>query len=189
LRGKIGRADPEGGVVNSSQLLVDALGRIRGGVHRAVDGVPPPQLAYRVDAEANSIAWLVWHLTRIQDDHVAAVAAAEQAWTAQDWEGHFGLPFETADTGYGHRPDEVAAVQVRSGELLTGYYDAVHDHTIRFVERLADDDLDQVVDESWTPPVTLGVRLISVIADGLEHVGQAEFVRGVATRRSATGRH
>jgi hypothetical protein len=149
----------------------------------------PAQLAYRVDAEANSIAWLVWHLTRIQDDHVAAVAHAEQAWRALGWEGRFGLPFDAGDTGYGHRPDDVAAVQVRSGELLTGYYDAVHDRTIRFVEGLADDDLDQVVDESWTPPVTLGIRLISVIADNLQHAGQAEFVRGVATRRSATGRH
>jgi Protein of unknown function (DUF664) len=176
-------------MMNSPQLLVDAFGRIRGGVHRAVDGLTPAQLAYRVDAEANSIAWLVWHLTRIQDDHVAAVAHAEQAWRALGWEGRFGLPFDAGDTGYGHRPDEVAAVQVRSGELLTGYYDAVHDRTIRFVEGLADDDLDQVVDESWTPPVTLGIRLISVIADNLQHAGQAEFVRGVATRRSATGRH
>ena len=170
------------------ELLAEAFGRIHGVVLGTVRGLSEDQLAFRPDGRGNSIAWLVWHLTRIQDDHVAAVAHAEQAWTALDWEGRFGLPFDAAATGYGHRPDDVAAVQVRSGELLTGYYDAVHDHTIRFVEGLADDDLDRVVDESWTPPVTLGVRLVSVIADNLQHAGQAEFVRGVATRRSATAR-
>ena len=175
--------------MNSPQLLIEAVGRIRGAVHRAVDGLTPAQLAYRLDPEANSIAWLVWHLTRIQDDHVAEVANAEQVWTAQDWAGRFGLPFGAAATGYGHRPDDVAAVVVSSEELLTGYYDAVHEQTIRFVMGLVDDDLDQVVDESWNPPVTLGVRLTSVIADDLQHAGQAAFVRGVAMRSSANGSH
>ena len=169
--------------MDSSQLLVDAFGRIRGAVHRAVDGLSPAQLGERLDREANSIAWLVWHLTRIQDDHVADVAGAEQVWTAKDWVGRFGFPFDAADTGYGHRSDDVAAVRVESGALLTGYYDEVHDHTIRFVSGLVDDDLDRVVDESWTPPVTLAVRLVSVLADDLEHVGQAAFVRGIVLRR------
>jgi hypothetical protein len=84
-------------------LLVDAFGRIREVVHRVVDGLTAEKLGLRVDPEANSIAWLVWHLTRIQDDHVAGVAGVEQVWTSQGWEGRFGLPFDPRDTGYGHR--------------------------------------------------------------------------------------
>ena len=168
--------------MTSVELLVDAFGRIRGVVHRAVDGLTPEQLAFRVDAEANSIAWLVWHLTRIQDDHVAGVAGAEQLWTSQGWAERFGLPFDPRDTGYGHRAEEVAAVQVDSGELLVGYYDAVQEQTIRYVERLGDADLARIVDRSWDPPVTLGVRLVSVIADDLQHAGQAAFVRGILQR-------
>jgi uncharacterized protein DUF664 len=168
--------------MTSAELLVDAFGRIRGAVHRVVDGLTPEQLAFRVDPEANSIAWLVWHLTRIQDDHLAGVAGAEQAWTAQGWVERFGLPFDPRDTGYGHRADEVAAVQVDSGESLVGYYDAVHEQTLRYVERLSDADLGRVVDRSWDPPVTLGVRLVSVIADDLQHAGQAAFVRGILQR-------
>src|SRR5579859_4003337 len=122
--------------MNSPQLLVEAFDRIHGAVNRAVDGLSPAQLADRLDGEANSIGWLVWHLTRIQDDHVAHVAGAEQAWTAKDWVGRFALPFDAADTGYGHRPEDVAAVRVPSGELLTGYYDEVHEHTLGFVSRL-----------------------------------------------------
>jgi Protein of unknown function (DUF664) len=168
--------------MTSAELLVDAVGRIRGVVHRVVDGLTPEQLAFRVDPEANSIAWLVWHLTRIQDDHVAGVAGAEQVWTSQGWVERFGLPFDPRVTGYGHRADEVAAVRV-AGELLVGYHDAVHEQTARYVERLGDADLARVVDRSWDPPVTLGVRLVSVIADGLQHAGQAAFVRGILQRR------
>jgi uncharacterized damage-inducible protein DinB len=163
-------------------LLVDAFGRVREVVHRAVDGLTPEQLAFRVDPEANSIAWLVWHLTRIQDDHVADVAGTEQVWTSQGWAERFGLPFGPRATGYGQRPAEVAAVRV-AAELLVGYHDAVHAETVRYVQGLVDADLDRVVDRSWDPPVTLGVRLVSVIADDLQHAGQAAFVRGVLQRR------
>ena len=168
--------------MTSAELLVDAFGRIRGVVHRVVDGLTPEQLAFRVDPEANSMAWLVWHLTRIQDDHLADAAGAEQVWTSQGWAARFGLPFDPRDTGYGHRADEVAAVRVSSGELLVGYHDAVHQQTTRYVERLTDADLDRIVDRSWDPPVSLGVRLVSVIADDLQHAGQAAFVRGILQR-------
>jgi Protein of unknown function (DUF664) len=170
--------------MTSAELLADAFGRIRGVVHRAVDGLTAEELAFRVDPGANSIAWLVWHLTRIQDDHVAGVAQAEQVWTSRGWVERFGLPFDPGDTGYGHQADEVAAVRVDSGELLVGYHDAVHEQTTRYVEGLGEADLARVVDRSWDPPVTLGVRLVSVIADDLQHAGQATFVRGILQRRS-----
>jgi Protein of unknown function (DUF664) len=166
--------------MTSAELLVDAFGRIREVVHRVVDGLTPDQLAFRVVPGTNSIAWLVWHLTRIQDDHLADAAQVEQVWTAQGWVERFGLPFDPRDTGYGHRADEVAAVQVGSGELLVGYYDAVHQQTTRYVGRLSDAELARIVDRSWDPPVSLGVRLVSVIADDLQHAGQAAFVRGAS---------
>lgn len=169
--------------MTGSDLLVDAFDRVRGTVHRAVGGLTPDQLAVRLDAEANSIAWLVWHLTRIQDDHIADAAGTEQVWTAGGWRGRFELPFDGAATGYGHGAGDVAAVRVASGELLTGYHDAVHEQTIRYVERLTDPDFAGVVDEAWDPPVTLGVRLVSVISDDLQHAGQAAFIRGILERR------
>jgi uncharacterized damage-inducible protein DinB len=169
--------------MNSADLLVDAFGRVRGAVHRAVDGLRADELAARVDDDANSIAWLVWHLTRVQDDHVAEVAETEQQWTAQGWADRFGLPFPPSSTGFGHTSDQVAAVHVESGDLLTGYYDAVHDATVAYVRSLSDDDLDRIVDQSWDPPVSLGVRLVSVISDDLQHAGQAAFIRGSVIRR------
>jgi uncharacterized damage-inducible protein DinB len=169
--------------MTSADLLVDAFGRIRETVHAVVAGLTPEQLAFRVDGDANSIAWLVWHLTRIQDDHIAGVAQCEQVWTSGGWVERFGLPFDPRAHGYGHSSADVAAVQVESAGLLTGYHDAVYEQTIRFVAGLTDADLPRIVDEHWDPPVTLGVRVVSVIADDLEHAGQAAFVRGIVERR------
>jgi uncharacterized damage-inducible protein DinB len=165
--------------MTSAQLLTDAFDRIREEVHHAVDGLTPDQLAYRIDGRSNSIAWLVWHLTRIQDDHVAGVAGIPQVWMAKGWAERFGLPFDKADHGYGHDARQVEAVRVESGELLTGYHDAVYQQTLDYVRSLTDADLPRVVDRSWDPPVTLAVRLVSVISDDLQHVGQAAFVRGL----------
>jgi uncharacterized damage-inducible protein DinB len=168
--------------MGSSEILLDAFGRVREVVHEVVDGLTADQLAYRVDDQANSVGWLVWHLTRVQDDHVAGVADSEQVWTADGWEQRFALPLETRDIGYGHSATQVAAVRVTSPDLLTGYYDAVHAHTQAFVSRLSESDLARIVDTRWDPPVTMAVRLVSVIADDLQHAGQAAFVRGLIDR-------
>lgn len=168
--------------MTSAELLLDAFVRIREVVHDVVGGLSPEQLSFRVDGETNTIAWLVWHLTRVQDDHVADVARREQVWTADGWVERFGLPFEPQATGYGHDADDVAAVQVASGELLVEYHNAVDAQTRQYVETLSDGDLDPIVDPSWDPPVTLGVRLVSVIADDLQHAGQAAFIRGIVLR-------
>jgi hypothetical protein len=161
---------------------MDAFGRIKGIVHQVVKELTPDELSFRVNEGANSIAWLIWHLTRIQDDHVADVAGIEQQWMSAGWVDRLALPFDANDTGYGHSSAQVALVQVLSGDLLTQYYDAVHDQTDRFVRDLRDSDLGRIVDESWDPPVSLGVRLISVISDDLQHAGQAAYVRGILPR-------
>lgn len=166
-------------MATTADVLLDGFGRVREAVHDAVAGLTAEQLNHRIDGRANSISWLVWHLARVQDDHVAEVAGREQVWTAAGWYERFALPFPPGAHGYGHTPEQVDAVRVGDAGLLTGYYDAVHDQTVRYVATLLDADLDRIVDRSWDPPVTLGVRLVSVIADDLQHAGQAAFVRGL----------
>ncbi|WP_067699279.1 mycothiol transferase [Nocardia jejuensis] len=170
--------------MTTADLLVDGFGRVNENVHGAVEGLTPQELGVQLEAGANSIAWLVWHLTRVQDDHIADVAGFEQAWTAQGWAKRFELPFDDAATGYGHEAADVAALDGVSAELLLGYHDAVHAQTLEYVSGLVDADLPRIVDTRWDPPVTLGVRLISVLDDDIQHSGQAAFVRGVLARRS-----
>ncbi len=168
--------------MTSADLLEDAFQRVRDSVHPAVNGLSAEELAFRPDGESNSIAWLVWHLTRIQDDHVAGLDRSDQVWAAGGWADRFALPLDVSDTGYGHDSDAVAAVVV-DASLLLAYFEEVHAKTLAFVRSLADDDLDRVVDPSWAPPVTMGVRLVSVVNDDLQHVGQAAYVRGILQRR------
>ncbi|MEY9965885.1 putative damage-inducible protein DinB [Streptacidiphilus sp. MAP12-16] len=168
----------------SVDLLTDAFGRVRETVHQVLRGLSLDDLAFRLDRDANSIGWLVWHLSRIQDDHVADAAGMEQVWTAQGWFEQFALPFPAGATGYGHKGDEVAALRGVPARSLATYYDAVHEQTIAYLGGLQDADLDRVVDTRWQPPVTLGVRLVSVISDDLQHAGQASLVRGVLRRRA-----
>ncbi|GAA0953687.1 DUF664 domain-containing protein [Kribbella koreensis] len=164
--------------MNTSELLLDAFGRIQEVVHEAVEGLDDLTLGTRPEETGNSMGWLVWHLTRIQDDHLADAGGYEQTYTADGWHDRLGLPFDAADTGYGHSAEDVAAVKL-SGEQLLGYYDAVHARSLEYLKTLTADDLDRIVDKRWNPPVTLGVRLISVLSDDLQHAGQAAYVRGL----------
>ncbi|MEU7025226.1 DinB family protein [Streptomyces sp. NPDC046275] len=167
--------------MKSAELLTDAFARVQEAVHGAVEGLSEDELTARIDPDANSIAWLVWHLTRIQDDHVADAFGGEQIWTSEGFSGRFGLPFPEDATGFGHSSAQVAAVRAPAG-LLLAYYDAVHARTLDHLSSLTDADLDRVVDTRWTPHVTLGVRLISVIAEDNQHAGQAAYARGIVER-------
>ena len=168
--------------MTSVDVLLDAFGRIPEAVHDVLRGLTSKQLTYRVDRDANSIAWLVWHMSRIADDHVSEVARREQVWSAGGWARRWRLPFDDEDTGYGHSSRQVAAVTGRP-RLLRGYFDAVHEMTVDYVHGLSDADLDVVVDERWDPPVTLGVRLVSVAGHNFEQSAQAAFIRGLLDRK------
>lgn len=163
-------------------LLVDGYGRVREIVHDVLDGLDEETLAARVDPEANSIGWLVWHLTRIQDDHVSEAAGEPQAWEEGDFEKSFGLPYGADATGYGHSSRQVGQFSGVTADQLAEYHDAVHRRTARYLDTVRAADLARVVDDSWQPPVTLGVRLVSVLSDDLQHVGQASYVRGLLER-------
>jgi hypothetical protein len=164
------------------QILVDAFGRVRELVIDLTDGLTDEIASYRPDPAANSIAWLIWHLSRVQDDHLADLAQVEQVWP--EWRDRFGLPFSVWATGYGHGPEDVAAVRV-SSDLLGGYHQAVHELSLRYVDGITDAELDRIVDTRWDPPVTAAVRLVSVIGDTMQHLGQAAYVRGLAERRDS----
>ena len=162
-------------------ILIDSFTRIRELVVELTDGLSDELAAYRPDEGSNSIAWLIWHLSRVQDDHVAGLAGVEQAWPS--WRDQFGLPFDDWATGYGQSSAEVAAVRV-SSELLAGYHAAVHELTLAYLEGITAEELARVVDTRWDPPVTAAVRLVSVLSDALQHLGQAGYVQGLAERHN-----
>jgi hypothetical protein len=168
-----------------NDLLIDAYGRAQERVHDILEGMEPEQLAVRPGGGGNSIGWLVWHLSRVQDDHISDVAGTGQKWTAGGWAEKIGLPLEIGDTGFGHNSGQVDNVRVASPALLREYFDEVHAATVEYLRGLSEEDLDRVVDTRWNPHVTLGVRLVSVLDDCLEHCGQAAYVKGMLGRGEA----
>jgi len=165
--------------MKSSDLLADAFDRIGGTVARVLDGLDAEALGWRPGGTGNSIAWLVWHLSRAQDEQVAHVAGLDSVWKRDGYAERFGFTLNPNDTGYGHGPDQVDAVRVDTPELLLEYHQAVQDLCRQYVQSVDGADFDRIVDRSWDPPVSMGVRMISVIDDCMQHAGQAAYVKGL----------
>jgi len=166
-----------------SDILRDLFDRIGEHIHAAVDGLDPAALTWTPADGANPIGWLVWHLTRVQDVHIAEILDVEQLWATGDWATHFGVPPDPGNDGYGHSPKEVAAIRPDSAQALIDYYEAVAARTDELLDGLTGDALARIVDDRFDPPVTLGVRLISIADDDIQHGGQACYVRGLFDRK------
>ena len=161
------------------ELLVELFGRIAEHVHEAVDGLDSDMLVAAPIPGANPVGWLVWHLTRVQDHHIAQILEQDQVWVSGKWAGRFGVDADPENTGYGHSHDDVLAIRPENAQALIEYYEAVAARTRELLERTTATDLDRIVDKRWDPPVTLGVRLISIADDDIQHAGQASYARGL----------
>lgn len=166
--------------MDADGLLCEVYGRIPPLVDAAVEGLNPEQLTWAPAPEANTIGWLVWHLTRVLDHHLADLLGDAQL--LPTFGDRFGRAPVADEVGYGDTAEQVASVRPESAEALTAYLAAVHQRVISFLEGLSPSDLERVVDRSWDPPVTLGVRLVSMADDALQHAGQAAYVRGLLLR-------
>lgn len=171
--------------MNGVEVVRDGFSRVSEVVNGVMLDITDGELYARLDPDANSIGWLIWHLARVQDDHVSGVAGKQQVWFEKGWCEGFSLSLERRSIGYGHTSEQVRQVSGIPADLLQRYFDDVHAATNEFLSTLEDHDLDRVIDASWDPPVTMGIRLISVISDDLQHGGQAALIRGILSRTEA----
>lgn len=169
--------------MDARDLLLDTFGRIRELYVGIADGLDQDTAHHRPGGTGNPIVWLLWHVARLEDDHVVGLTGGTQLWHGE-WADRFGLPFDRNDIGYGHSAEDVDAVQVARLEDLVAYQEAVHHQALAYLETLDADELDRVVDRNWDPPVTAGVRLVSLLSDCLQHLGQAAYVKGLSTHAS-----
>ncbi|HLY64840.1 MAG TPA: DUF664 domain-containing protein [Chloroflexota bacterium] len=166
--------------MDSKDVLIDTYGRIQRILEMSLKELTAEQLLYRPDAQSNTIAWCAWHLTRVQDHHLSDLAHIEQAWMADGWHAKFDKPADPGDTGQGYSPDQVAAIKPSSSQLLVDYHNAVLARSTKYIQGLRPADLDVVLNEPrWNPMPTVGVRLVSVAADNLQHAGQLAYLRGL----------
>lgn len=168
--------------VRTVDLLLDSFGRIPPLLTAAVRGLDRSALLWRPDVagvRGNSIGWIAWHLARQEDAQVAALAGSAEVWHTGGWHDRTGVPYAEDAMGYGMTDAEVARFDVRDAEVLIDYYAAVHARSVEVIEALDDAGLARIIDRSWDPPVTVAVRLVSVVDDAAQHVGQAAYLRGL----------
>ncbi len=168
--------------MQTPDLALDSLGRVHALIPAILDGLSPADVTWRPDPHANPIGWLLWHLLRVEDDHLAHLGGIEQAWLTDGWRERFALPYPRSAHGFGMSSAEVALFTVSDTTLLTGYAEAVFAQSSQVLAGLSAADFDRVVDTRFVPPVTLGVRLVSVMVETAQHVGQASYVRGLLER-------
>lgn len=161
------------------ELLRDSFTRLLEHVDELTDGLTGDVSFFRPTPAANSISWLIWHSARVQDAQLCDIAGVEQVWIREGWVDRFALDLPPGDTGYGHSAADVGKVRVPA-DLLAGYYHGVHKVTLEYIATVTPDELGRIVDTRWDPPVTAGVRLVSIVDDCAQHLGQAAYLRGIA---------
>ena len=127
----------------------------------------------------NSVAWLLWHSAREIDAQTAHLADAEQIWHTNGFDKRLDLGPAADSIGYGHTAEEARSIESDDADLLLAYLKESTDALVAYIRTLSDTDLDDVIDESWDPPVTRGVRIASIIDDAAQHIGQAAYVLGM----------
>jgi len=162
------------------ELLADGYGRILLVLEKALNGLNQDDLHKQPGKDCNSIGWLAWHLTRVQDNHIADLLGEEQLWIKDGWYARFNRQPDPKDTGFGHSSEDVAAFKSPDTETLLGYHRAVLERSKRYFNTLSAADLDRELNEPWYQPLpTVGVRLISVMNDSIQHAGQIAYLRGL----------
>jgi hypothetical protein len=159
--------------------LVELFDRIPPLVRGVLDGLDPDLLSRSPGGTANPIGWLLWHIARVEDHQVSELAGGGQVWVEDGWAERFGLEPDPSNMGFGHSSDDVAAVQPESADAIVEYLDVVAERTRSYLDGLASTEVERVIDDSYDPPVTVLIRLISVAGDALEHAGQAAYARGL----------
>ncbi|WP_057490498.1 DinB family protein [Streptococcus orisasini] len=162
-------------------MLVESVDRAQERFERLFEGVTVEEAnrfpAAEVSGQIKSMTWLAWHTAREMDLQISDLADTELIWFSQGWKEkfHLDLPDDTPD--WRHSLEEAQKVQVDDLSLVLGYLDAAVKLTKDYLKSLDEDSLDDIVDDSWTPAVTRGARLVSIIDDAAMHSGQVIYAR------------
>ena len=162
------------------ELIVDGYDRLPELMKDVLAGLRMADLDWQPHRDCNSVGWTAWHLTRVQDSQIAALMSEEQLWIKDGWCKKFKGAADPDDTGYGDTPEQVRAFKSPGAKTQLDYLQAVVDRTTRYLSSLTPSDLDRELDESWYKPLpTVGVRIVSVLADCHQHAGEASYLRGL----------
>lgn len=163
------------------EIIMDIFDRIAAQLAQVLEGLTPEELNRQPSTGANTIGWMAWHLTRSHDRNMSELMKMEQLWISEGWYKRFNRAPDPSETGWGHTIDEMKNFGAPDSMTIMKYHRSV-------LERIKDyigNDLTEAVleDESYSPTFRRSSpvyrRITGVINDGLQHVGQAAYVRGL----------
>jgi len=172
------------------QLLVSIHQHLLDLFEEVLEGLTMDDLHKRPAPDANTIGWLLWHTTRSLDRTVGDVINGEQLWIKDKWYIKFGRSTDSNDTGWHHTFEEVGNFRIPDIQSLRDYFNAVIQMSIKYLENLSEEGLDQLFDNSLHPGTMIPVyqRIEGNIAEHFQHVGQAAYVRGLLKGQGWMGR-
>lgn len=163
-----------------SELIVDGYDRLPDVMKEVLAGLSMADLDWQPHRDCNSLGWTAWHLTRVQDSQIAELMGEQQLWIRDGWYKKFKRPADPEDTGYEHTAEQVRAFGSPSVKVQLDYLRAVVGRTKQYLASLSPSDLDRELNEPWQQPLpTVGVRVVSVVADCHRHAGEVSYIRGL----------
>lgn len=159
------------------QLIINIYERMSQEMERSLDGLSLNDMNRQPSTDTSSIGWLAWHLTRVQDRAIADLARGVQLWVRDEWHSKFNRPPDPQDFGFGHSLEDLAAFKSPDAQILLDYYHAVFERSKHYISSLSEIDLDREVDHPKFP--TVAARLVGIVNDNYQHVGQIAYVRGL----------
>jgi uncharacterized damage-inducible protein DinB len=163
-----------------NEMLSNGLASILRVLEYTLEGLSVDDINWQPKPDCNSIGWLAWHPTRWQDLQISRFMGEEQLWIKDKWYEKFGRPADPNEIGGRMTPEDLAKFKAPDARTLLDYYRAVLARSQKYIATLTKEDLDKTVEGTPFPkPPTKGTLLFMVISDGLQHAGQAAYVRGM----------
>ena len=160
--------------------IAQSLRQVRTRLLASCEGLTQEQVLWRPLPHANSIGFILWHMTRAEDDRAASLMGSSPLWESQGWYERFGRSDDASDRGRGHTSDEVREFRPPGVDVLPGYYKAVRGRTDAFLGAVSAEDLDKPVQNlAGDGTVPMRVRLEMTVVDNIQHSGQIAYLRGL----------
>ena len=159
------------------EFIEKSLAESNGYVNEAIKGLSTDQLAFRPQRHSNSIAFLLWHLARVEDLWINRILlGGKEIYELGGWYKKFGTPAQ--DSGFGYDVKTLDAWPIPKLELLRAYAAAVREKTKVYINALNTKKMDESKDFGWSRG-TIGSALSHLITEVGEHTGQIGYIRGI----------
>jgi uncharacterized damage-inducible protein DinB len=146
-------------------------------LQRTIEGLTPDEMRWQPTPHTNHIAWLVWHLARVEDRWVSRLRQAPEVWNDEGWANRFRMDPES--NGFGQTMEEVRAMPEIALQDLMAYFDAVRVVTRHYLEQATDADLAQTYPHPRFGECTGAWIVGHILVEESQHVGQVALIRGM----------